>query len=663
MKKITCLMLMYLALCIFLDIASAEENKNVELERIVVTPIRAQEFNYESSSNITIIDSEDIKTSTATNAADLLKTEVGVFVSGYSGSRKTANVDIRGFGEAAVSNVLVLVDGRRVNQIDISGADWCQIPVGAIKRIEVLRGSGSVLYGDNAVGGVVNIITKKGEGDLKGAIKSAYGSYDTFSSESELHGSVKEFSYFVHAKYADAKGYRENNSLRTKDFNGRFDYPLYERLKLDFSLGSHKDTYGMPGSLSEANKANLGRRQSTYMEDRAWTKDQYARLRIETDPVFNDREIGDITSDFYFRHRKTYTSSIAWGVNSISQNNIHTLGVNTKYEKAIDKGANEIRLVTGVDFSRADNELAGRGWSVDEINISRDSIGSYIYCEDKLYDNFIISGGYRYEKNKYVFDQSSAQIKYTKREPSDSVLQVSFVYLYDDESSIFCDYKQSFRFPATDEWYINSGPNMGLNENLQHQEGEQYELGLKHNFSDATNLTVAGYIMDMENEIYYDPATFFNQNYDRTRHTGVEVGLRSSLFDVMDTFFNYTFEKATFREGGYKDNDIPAVPRNKLSAGFKIEPREDFRLSLVANYMGRRYMISDQKNQVPKMDDYMTFDSKFLYDIKDLELSLAVNNIFNETYSEYGVTNGAGTAKNYYPSPERNFEIGATYRF
>jgi iron complex outermembrane receptor protein len=526
-----------------------------------------------------------------------------------------------------------------------------------------MRGSGSVLYGDNAVGGVVNIITKKGKGKPKGTIGTTYGSYDTFSSFNETGGSLGRLSYYVHSKYMDTKGYRENNALRMKDFNGRFVYPLSERLEFDLALGSHKDSYGMPGALSEPNLGNLGRRQSVYMEDHALTKDKYVRLKIDSLPIINNMEIGNFINDFSFRRRKSYTSSIAWAVNTITQNNIHSIIFNNKYERDINLGNNQIKIIAGVDYSDVYNELAGRGWSVDEIDISKESVGSYLFCEERIKDRYIISGGLRYEKNRYTFDQSSSEIKYTKRDPSDTVFQSSFVYLHDDQSSIFCNYKQSFRFPATDEWYINSGPNMGLNENLRHQEGEQYELGIRHNFFDASQLTAVGYIMNIKNEIYYDPTTYFNQNYDRTRHTGVELAIDSRLSDKVSIFTNYTFEQARFRKGDYKSNDIPAVPRNKLAAGIKIRPGKKCHVSIVANYVGSRYMISDQKNQVTKMDDYITVDGKILRKIKGMELFFAANNIFNERYSEYGVTNSAGTTKNYYPSPERNFEMGVSYRF
>jgi len=429
------------------------------------------------------------------------------------------------------------------------------------------------------------------------------------------------------------------------------------------SMGSHKDTYGMPGALSESNMGNLGRRQSVYMEDRASTKDRYARLRINSSPFINGDRIGKFVNDISFRRRKSYTSSVAWGVNSTVQNDINTLDLNSHYEKNIDKGNNEIKLMIGLDYSNADNDLSGRGWSVDEINISKEGVGSYVYCENRIDDKFIVSGGYRYEKNTYIFDQSSSKIKYTKRVPSDSVVQASFAYLYNNNSSIFCNYKQSFRLPATDEWYVNSGPNMGLNENLEPQEGEQYEAGIKQVMSKTLRFNLTAYLMNIKNEIYYNPVTYFNENYSRTRHAGVEIAIDSKLNSIVSCFANYTYEQAKFLEGDYKNNNIPAVPHNKFSAGLKITPKEHCNITLAGNYIGSRYMISDQKNQVSKMDDYITVDGKILYKIKDAELSFAVNNIFNERYSEYGVTNAAGTAKNYYPAPERNFEIGVSYKF
>jgi hypothetical protein len=107
-----------------------------------------------------VITEAEIKKSNAKSIPDLLRTEEGILVRNLLGNGKNAQVDLRGYGESAPYNTLVLIDGRRVNSIDLSGVDWTQIPIDSIARIEIVRGTGSVMYGDNAVGGVINIITR-----------------------------------------------------------------------------------------------------------------------------------------------------------------------------------------------------------------------------------------------------------------------------------------------------------------------------------------------------------------------------------------------------------------------------------------------------------------------------------------------------------------------
>ena len=107
-------------------------------------------------------------------------------------------MDIRGFGETGPLNTLVLVDGRRVNEIDLSGVDWTQIPLDQVERIEIVRGSGSVLYGDNAVGGVINIITKKPEKPLSARVEGVIGSYH--SEQRECFGKWKMGTPLCHSQ-------------------------------------------------------------------------------------------------------------------------------------------------------------------------------------------------------------------------------------------------------------------------------------------------------------------------------------------------------------------------------------------------------------------------------------------------------------------------------
>src|SRR3989304_2806469 len=138
--------------------AKAEE---VATEEIVITAFKAAEEVEKIPANVTIITGEQIKESTAATVGELLKGEEGLVVRDIYGTGAKTSVDMRGF--AFGLNTVVLVDGRKVNEIDLSGVDWNLIPLENIERIEISRGSGNVLYGDNSMAGVINKITKKGK--------------------------------------------------------------------------------------------------------------------------------------------------------------------------------------------------------------------------------------------------------------------------------------------------------------------------------------------------------------------------------------------------------------------------------------------------------------------------------------------------------------------
>ncbi len=138
-----------------------DEASETTLEEVVVTATRQAEKISSVPAHVSVITENDIKNSTARDIPDLLRTQAGIQVNDVTGNKRSFSVDLRGFGEAASLNTLVLVDGRRVNQPDLSGSDWTLISLNRVERIEVIRGGrGSVLYGDNAGGGVINIITK-----------------------------------------------------------------------------------------------------------------------------------------------------------------------------------------------------------------------------------------------------------------------------------------------------------------------------------------------------------------------------------------------------------------------------------------------------------------------------------------------------------------------
>ena len=229
--------------------APAFADEPYSLEEVVVTASRIETPLAEAPANVTVITAEQIKEMGAQTVVDIFDQEPGVFTQNLLGNPKTANIDIRGYGEAAPQNVLFLVNGRRINSIDLSGADLAQIPVDAIERVEVYRGPASVLFGDNAAAGAVNIILKPGEGPPKLSVATTVGSYNFFKPEAVVSGSQNRFSYMAFASDLDTDGYRHNNALHSKDLLGNFSFDVNDSLKLNLSTGLHDDSYGQPGAL------------------------------------------------------------------------------------------------------------------------------------------------------------------------------------------------------------------------------------------------------------------------------------------------------------------------------------------------------------------------------------------------------------------------------
>jgi len=652
----------------------AEDVKDVELEKIVVTPTRMKESFYQASSNVTIIEKEDIEDSNATHVGDVLKKTLGLNT--YSNNTsKTVKVDLRGFADTSISNVLVLIDGRKVNSIDLSGVDWLQIPVEGIEKIEILRGGASVLYGDNAVGGVINIITKKGAKNFSGYIGIKTGSYNTWKEDAELSGSIAEdLTYYLHSRYYETEGYRDNSDVLSKDFNARFDYALTDSLSIDFSSGWHKDDYGMPGGLNAGELEQYGRRGSSSdnNKDFASTKDRFFKLTIDSTPhLFNNIEIGNLVLDLSFRNRDAYSWFYYGGWPSATRYKIDTKGFTAR---DVYKGTligHNFDMVMGLDYYDVEHIIKGSEWNSDDLVIYKEELGFYGYSELEMVDKVFFNGGLRYQEARYRFDQKAPTVNYETRNPSETVFMTGLKYMYGNGSSLHLDIQKTFRFLATDEWYSTW---TGLDTNINHQRGMQYEIGIRHNFNDAILLTCTPYWIDIDEEIYVNPAVYpgKNENYDKTRRKGIELGVdidmlkltNISLFDSLIYFANITFQESKFKNGPYNGKDIPMVPHCLANTGVNLGLFENWRLSLNGRYTGPSYAINDTNNETPKTKDALVFDSKVSYENSSLECYLGMNNLFNKRYYEYVVkSTGTSTNKDYYPAPERNIEFGVRYKF
>ncbi len=643
--------------------ALAQEKEEVPiLGEVVVTATRKEEEIRKIPANVTVITEQDIENSNAKTVADLLRSEEGIVVRDLIGNGKSAQVDLRGFGETAPSNTLVLVDGRRVNEIDLSGVDWTQIPLDQIERVEIVRGSGSVLFGDNAVGGVINIITKTPAEKVTMRGEILAGSYGRIREEASISGGYENVAASLSGSYDSTNGYRENGEFRTRDAGGKIIYDPTDFLSLSLSGSYHRDDFGLPGALSE-DQLDIDRRAAANPLDEGESTDQYLKLGMDWDLG----ESGSIVADLSHRDRESQDEFISFS--SLTDRNLITWALTPRYAwdgEILDRAET---VIAGIDIYRSDLDvdfffgmpLAPSGFS----EIVKHSYGFYVNNEFSLWENVIFMLGARHERVEYDLEQEDflfglAPLDETVRD-RENAYSIGLTLLYNENSSLFARVNRSFRFPLTDELILFDffTGSINVNSDIKPQRGKHYEVGIRHSFAPHMEAKITLFRAQIEDEIFFNPTTFTNENHPETLHQGVEIGAASRFFDKVTLFGNYTFERAMFEKEPFENNDIPAVPRHKANVGFQIHnilPGLVF--SGDYHFVGSSFVISDQANQFDKLSKYYTLNGRLSYQWKWLKAFVGVNNVTNQEYSEFAVLGGFPTARNFYPAPERNWIAG-----
>ncbi len=664
------------ALALAIALAAYAGQEEMEIEEIVVTPLRAEALLREVPAAVTVIGPGEIERAGGRETVDLLRGRPGVMVRDPFGGGRNAAVDLRGFGEFGSVNTLLLIDGRRTNAPDLSGADWSQVPLHRIERIEIIRGSGTVLYGDNAGGGVINIITRPGGGEPRGRAAAGGGSFGERRASLGWEGETGPADLSLGASHRALDGWRKNSDLRGFDGGGRAGLWATEAFSLEWHGHYHYSRYGLPGALRESDLEVHGRRHTAFPDDRMKVDDWYQALRgrAETGPAaftldlsFRRRDIAsDLESSFFFDRR-----------------DLEVVGINPGAEVEAELTGLVHRLSGGLDFysARSGQDAMSfygrdfyRGEKVRRTAVGRDTVG--LFAQDRINwnDLLIVTAGWRREWADYDFRSDPRPGPWEEDpywDPSEigerlrvdrEAASAGLTLLAAEEFSAFISLNRGFRFPATDEFFsVWADP--PVNRDLKPQTWVSWELGFDARPLPGVSLTAAVFRMDLENELYYDPLTFSNRNYDRTRREGLETALKWSPLPRVSFGLDWTLLTAAFRGGAFDGNRVPMVPGSsgRLTAGWS--PLKGLEAELAGHYVGRRRFLNDQENRYSPLGDYTTFDLALSYRTGDLSFFAGVENIFDREYSELGAIASFPEERAYYPAPGRRFFGGAELVF
>ncbi len=624
------------------------QNPGVTMETVVVTASREAEKVSAVPDHITVIDSAAIAESNAQNVPELLL-EQGIHVSDLGGTRRNYSVDLRGFGESAPANTLVLVDGRRVNQPDLSAADWVLIPLERIERIEVIRGGrGSVLYGDNAAGGVINIITREAR-ETGGEVSAGYGSYETFRGAAWTGAAGERWTLDLSGTYFDSDGYRDNSANRMKDLGLALRYDPTDRLRLYFNSGYHDDRTGLPGALKESDfDTGFDRTDTLYPDNFSETEDYYAQAGLELG-IFGD---DTFKLDSSYRQRDKAFKLFYLSGNAEYETVLDTMTLSPQLVLRQDLGPLANRLIVGVDYSAAEEDISGG------TELEKQGFAYYLHDEIEVARGLTLSGGYRHDKAAYEFKPSEPD----EADFRQDVYHGGINWAFGAGSHLYASYAKSFRYPLLDELFLFSG---SIDTELEDQTSDHYEVGAGLAVSERLHLNLALFHILTRDEIFYDKVNWANTNLDGdTLRTGLEAGA-TWRGRQLGMGLNYTYIDTEIDGGRFDGKEIPHVPTHTGAAWADYTFTNGLFLALKGIYVGERPFFADFDNSLPDQEDYFLLNAKVKYPFHFLTFFIDLNNILDETYASYGGNDdpaGVDQAA-YYPSPRFNWMAGVSAAF
>ncbi|MBU2549399.1 MAG: TonB-dependent receptor [Proteobacteria bacterium] len=634
-----------------------------ELEAIVVTGSRIEESARSLPKNVTVITSEDIEQAPGNDVIEVLARESGICPRNLFGHDKGAGLDLRGMGDTSVSNVVVMVDGFRLNPADMAGADLSSIPLDRIERIEIVRGAGSVVYGDGAVGGVINIITKKPPEKFEGRVLASFGSYGAFDSRARLGGRKGGFHFLADAQHYESQGFRDNGFLTKRDASLRLGLDLMPRVTLSLNVADHSDEYGLPGPVSKSEAGQEDRRAKTSRpDDEGETEERRWLGGLDLDMG----AWGELSLKAGYRRRdNTYLmgySSLLPKENQLSLIEERSDSWSLDYVKTYRLAGREHRFQFGYDFREAQYVRTERAANQRENGLVENE-GFFLTNKWRLTDRLDLSAGFRSGAFDGVFRSDARKTfgVYQRwvngnrrlRAWRHSAWDLGLTWTPFPDTTLFASYATSFRSPNVDEFAL-------ADDDLRPQTGAHIELGARKRIGGRAELSASLFQTRITDEIYYgeDPRTgqVVNRNYEEaTMRQGVETDFKWYPADSLYVWGNLTWLEARFEK---KRTRVPLVPRYKTSLGLEWRFSESWLLALTGSWIGSRYDGNDPDNNLyDKLPGYKVFDCKLTWERGRLKAFLGINNLFDEWYST------AGYSETYYPMPARNLYAGLSWSF
>ena len=607
-------------------------------------------------SSTTIINKETIKENAHLSLGQLLSKFSGInFENLYSGVDVKSSVRVRGFGEQATRNVLILINGIRISDMTIAGANLSRVLIENVQKIEIIKGGkASLLFGDGAVAGAINIITKnplyvEDKFQVKTSLKS-------FNTRQQIISSAKKFDDFV-IDYSitnlETDGYRNNSEYDQSSFN--FNLTNFNdsnsRTFAEFKMTDEQTR--LPGSILLTDFYE-NPKQTRFPEDFATEKISSIKLGGEKN-FYNENKI---TSILRLEKKDQYSSMLNWGIRYKSKTTLNTAHFNSQFISNKSTLKKDIIGKFGIDIYNSTYKVDANDWEYTQyINKAEQKIiepSMILNIKDKKIKglNYEVGGRFHHYEIE-VFNHLSPKVMILSNKEDNYAWSFGADYNIIDNNKLFGHISRSYRSPRLDE-IITVGPSTSPNP-LKHQFSYETELGYEHNFRDS-RYKISAFRNLIKNQIFYNSTSFTNENYDPSVHQGLEIEFDKKISNKINFNSNATLMNSYVAKGTFKGNETPYVPKLRTNASLNYEINSKAKLSYSYKYFGKTRAGNDDNQILPKSKSYQVSDVKFSYNFRNFKVNTFVNNLFNEKYYT-NLIMGSGNAAYVYPQAGRTMGI------
>jgi len=560
-----------------------------------------------------------------------------------------------------------------------------------IERIEVIYGPGSALYGNNAFGGVINVITKEPPKGQENRLWAEAGDHGRLRSGFTTKGTVEETSignvgYFLDANRWDIKGYRENSDDDRAAVSGKLIFHPSDESKL-WVRGEHIERY-------EKGEAKLD--QAEYDEDPRQNDVDATFTDSETDSASIGYSLntdhGELLAGFSYRHDEGF-SNPSWGGPSDNKGIFKDFKIQYRHDLQGIGGGMAASVTGGVEVIKGTSNTVS--YESDWVTVEGDKrIETSIYApfaqlELRPTEKAKITLGLRYEKIEYDVDDKFNDLSVDERTFSDLAPKLGFTYDFTPEHMMFAGVSKGYAAPGTSKLFLTEY----ANENLEAEVATNYEIGMRGSFDEQKlSYDVGLYYMNITDFIadeYVETLTETNYKGDETltdKYTpvnagkvnfrGLEAQLKYVPVDYIRFGLSYTYAQNKYvsyvgkkDDDGvfidYSGNDLAISPEHHINARVTIIPVKDLEIELEMDSISDYYTYD-----INSLDPEGKYDRDDIYNLRanyergPVELWASVLNLTDEKYAtRAGYSTRDEGSRNFRVGNGRTLYVGAALNF